>query len=442
MATSTTQQEGQHPEPGLPQQAPRGPESGAHGGGEPARVLPVVEISGTPAERGRQYGEAARGRIHAAMAYYEAAFGASAGLTWPQVTARAARWLEPVREYAPHLAEEMAGIAEGAGLGLLDVLALNARGEVLYDKSFAAMGEGAGTGDAGPGYPVPGDASASDSPTAPAEDELPDGCTSFALFGPASGDGHVYAGQNWDWRAGVADTLVLLRVVQPPAPTLIMQVEAGQIGRQGANSAGIALNANGLGGRFDERIGLPQTVVRRSVLDQPSVTDALDVLCRARAHIASNALVTCREGFAIDLETTPAGHGWMYPTDGLLVHGNHYQAGVPAPLAAGGYRPLSADSLVRVPRAEQGLRAVRGARGPQESRALIRRAMSDHLGHPEGLCTHPDPRTPEVKHWMTLISSLADLTTGDYYATPGTPCAHAYQHAPWNLYDGPHAPAG
>lgn len=67
------------------------------------------------------------------------------------------------------------------------------------------------------------------------------------------------------------------------------------------------------------------------MLDQSNITDALDVLCRTRAHIASNALLTCREGFAIDLETTPAGHGWMYPTDGLLVHGNHYQAGIPAP---------------------------------------------------------------------------------------------------------------
>ncbi|WP_408994242.1 C45 family autoproteolytic acyltransferase/hydolase [Streptomyces sp. 1268] len=384
-----------------------------------ARILPVIEISGSPRERGRQYGEAVRPQLHAALGYYEEAFGRSAGLTWDQVTARAARWLEPVNAYAPHLVEEMRGIADGAGTGLLDVLALNARGEVIYDKSFAGIAaEGAGEG--------------------PADEEPAEGCTSFAAYGPASGDGHVYAGQNWDWRAGVADTVVMIRIVQPPRPTLIMQVEAGQIGRQGANSAGIAFNANGLGGRFDDRIGLPQTVVRRTVLDQDNIADALDVLCRTRAHIASNALLTCREGFAIDLETTPAGHGWMYPTDGLLVHGNHYQAGIPAPLAAAGYRPMSSDSLVRVPRAEQGLAALRHSTGPEESRELIRRAMSDHLGHPESLCTHPDPRRPAVEHWTTLVSSLADLTTGDYHVTAGTPCDRAYQHLPWNLYDGPH----
>ncbi|WLW54867.1 C45 family autoproteolytic acyltransferase/hydolase [Streptomyces sp. YU58] len=379
--------------------------------------LPLVEISGAPRDRGRQYGEAVRPQLRAALAYYEQAFGHSAGLTWDQVTARAARWREPVGSYAPHLLEEMRGIAEGAGVRLLDVLALNARGEVLYDNSFAAM-------DTSP------------DPSGERVEEPAEGCTSFAAYGPASGDGHVWAGQNWDWRAGVSDTVVMLRIVQPPAPTLIMQVEAGQVGRQGASSAGIALNANGLGGRFSDAVGLPQTVVRRAVLDQPAITDALDVLCRTRAHIASNALLTCREGYAVDLETTPAGHGWLYPADGLLVHGNHYQAGVPAAIAAD-YRPLSPDSLVRVPRAEQGLRALRGSTGPDESRKLIKQAMSDHLGLPESLCTHPDPRRPAVEHWTTLVSSCVDLTTGDYHVTAGTPCDRDYQHLPWNLYDGP-----
>ncbi|GHH58139.1 isopenicillin-N N-acyltransferase-like protein [Streptomyces umbrinus] len=391
------------------------------------RTLPIIEISGNPLDRGRQYGEAVRPRLHTALAYYEEAFGHSSGLTWQQVTARAARWLDPVRDYAPDLVEEMRGIADGAGVDLLDVLALNARGEVIYDRSFARMGEARGE--------------LQEAPVEVPVEERSEGCTSFAAYGEASGDGRVWAGQNWDWRAGVSDTVVMLRVIQSPKPTLIMQVEAGQIGRQGANSAGIALNANGLGGRFDDAVGLPQTVVRRRVLDQHTITDALEVLCRTRAHIASNALLTCREGYAIDLETTPAGHGWMHPTDGLLVHGNHYQAGIPAALAAG-YRPLSSDSLVRVPRAEQGLRVLRGSTGPDESRKLIKQAMSDHLGLPESLCTHPDSRMPAVQHWTTLVSSCVDLTGGDYHVTAGTPCDRDYQHLPWNLYDGPYGDAG
>ncbi|NUR84775.1 MAG: acyl-coenzyme A--6-aminopenicillanic-acid-acyltransferase form [Nonomuraea sp.] len=365
--------------------------------------LPTIEITGAPRERGRQYGEQAREQIERALAYYTEAFAHSSGLTWAEVTQRAARWIEPSEGFAPELVEEMRGIAEGSGRDFLDILALNARGEIIYDTTFSTM--------------------------------EPDGCTSFALLENASGDGHVYAGQNWDWRHGVTGTLMVLRVVQPGKPTVIMHVEAGQVGRQGANSAGIALNANGLGGRFDERVGVPQTLIRRRVLDSDNLNSALEALTKSRAHIASNALITHRDGFAIDLETTPGAVGWMYPADGLLVHGNHYQAFMPPQLAAD-YRPGSADSLFRVPRAESGLQAVRHALGTAEARKRIRNAMSDHLGYPESLCTHPDENQPAVKRWATLLSSCVDLTTGDYLIAAGTPCDHEYERVPWNLYEG------
>lgn len=381
------------------------------------RSLPVLEISGSPRERGRTYGEATRHQVAAALGYYSETVGNSHGLTWTQVTDLAGRWLVLVEEYAPDLVEEMRGIADGAGVGLLDVLALNARGEIIYDRSLK---EGPPKTDG----------------AAPIAKEPPDGCTSFAITGEASGDGHVYCGQNWDWREGVAETVLLLRIVQPGKPTVITQVEAGQLARQGANSAGVALNANGLGGRFDRSFGLPQTVIRRRVLESTTITRALDVLFDTRAHIASNALLTCREGLAVDIETTPGEHRWLYADRGLLVHGNHYQAGTPHQLA-GHHRPLAADSLIRVPRAEAGLRQVTAADNPQQSRKIVHRTMSDHLGHPQSLCAHPDPQLPPLRRWMTLLSSCVDLTTGDYHVAPGPPCENAYQHAPWNLYDGP-----
>ncbi|WP_017598955.1 C45 family autoproteolytic acyltransferase/hydolase [Nocardiopsis lucentensis] len=381
----------------------------------PSADLPLVEISGAPRDRGLAYGTAARDRIAAALEFYERAFAEQRGLSWGGVLDRARGWLPVCRDFDADLATEMEGIAEGAGADLLDVLALNVRGEIIYDSSFTRM---------------PADT--------PAEErEAADGCTSFALAEGAAGDGHVYAGQNWDWRHGTKDTIVMLRVVQPPKPTLIMQVEAGQVGRHGANSAGLALNANGLGGRFGSATGVPQTLIRRRVLDSAGLTDALNVLLRTRAHIASNALLTHRSGYAVDVETTPGPCQWMYPDDeGLLVHGNHYQAGVP-PQLADDYRPIAADSLIRVPRARRGLRAARLARTGDEVRKAVREAMSDHLGYPESLCTHPDPAKSEVRRWSTVLANLVDLTSGEYRVAAGNPCEHDFLPVPWNLYDGP-----
>ncbi|WP_350349021.1 C45 family peptidase [Agromyces sp. G08B096] len=379
----------------------------------------TLEVSGTPFERGTQYGEGAADLIDQAVGYYEEAFGQQAGLTWTAAREHATAWIARCRDAAPDLVTELEGLAAGSGRDLLDLMVLNLRGEIIYDQASSKRATGTPASDA-------------------EEDErdASDGCTSFSITADASGDGHVYAGQNWDWRTLTQPTVVVVRVVQDPLPTLIMQLEAGQIGRHGVNSAGLALNANGLGGRFDRTVGLPQTFIRRMTLNQSELPDAINTLVRTTPHISSNALLTDRSGFSIDLEITPAGVDWVYPDAGLLVHGNHYQASVP-PQLAGRYRPVSADSLFRVPRARQGLEHVRSATGRDEALARIHAAMSDHLGYPESVCTHPDERRPAVRQWSTLLSSCVDLTTGDYFVTNGTPCDHPYEILPWNVFDGP-----
>ncbi|WP_328603628.1 C45 family peptidase [Amycolatopsis sp. NBC_00345] len=372
-------------------------------------VVRLIEIEGGPRERGRAYGEAARTEIRASVAYYRKAFRLSSNLEWTDVQASARRWREPVAAAAPDLLEEMDAIAEGAGLHPDEILALNARGEIVrnHDSGF------------------------NPEPAEPA-----DGCSSFALLPEATGDGHVYCGQNWDWREGTQETVVLLRVVQPPKPTLVMQVEAGQIGRHGANSAGIALNANGLDGRFGAPLGLPQPVLRRLILDQDRLRGALQTPFDVHQHIATNLLVTHRDGVAVDLETTPLSHRWGGPKDGILVHGNHYAYGVPEAIAHD-YRISSADSLYRVPIIERGLAAVRDAADSAQVRKVVAAVMSDHIGHPDGVCEHADERLPELRRSKTIASSLVDLTAGEYRVAVGNPCENDYELLPWQLYDGP-----
>ncbi|MCI2423872.1 C45 family peptidase [Saccharopolyspora sp. K220] len=371
----------------------------------------VIEVSSASAfERGSQYGSAAADLIAAAIAYYREGFSRQAGLDWTEALEHSMPWHELIEQGFPELLEEMAGIAAGAGVQVAEIVALNCRGEIMYDNWFARASEP----DAGP-------------------PEI-DGCTSFSLTGAAAGDGHVYAGQNWDWRHAIRDTVVVLRVVQPPKPTLIMQLEAGQIGRHGANSRGLALNANGLGDRFDDSIGMPQTVIRRAVLDSRNVAEAFKALTSTRAHIPGNALLTYRSGFSIDVETTPHGHGWEYPENGLLVHGNHYQAFVPT-VSASDHRLLSPDSLVRVPQARKGLANAARVEKSVDVRTAIHSAMSDHLGHPDSMCAHPDERMSPIDQWSTTVSSCVDLTSGEYFLAPGSPCEHSYELVPFNLYE-------
>ncbi|WP_433161908.1 C45 family autoproteolytic acyltransferase/hydolase [Kribbella sp. CA-247076] len=387
-------------------------------------MIDTIDISAAdPRERGRQYGEAARARIAASVAFYTQSVAHKTGLSWPEVQDRARDWVPIIEAYLPEIVAELRGIADGSGHRFEEIVALNSRGELTRGNPFETptRPSASSPSTAGPG----GD---------PTEDE---GCTSFAILPAANPLGRVWAGQNWDLWAGVADTVVALRIAQPGKPTIICHVEAGQVGRHGANSAGIALNANGLGAGFGTGLGVPGAFVRRRILESWDFHEALKAVFDARQSLSSNLLLTHRDGFAIDVETTPGRNAWMYPTDGLLVHGNHFQAFVP-PQLEDSYQPFSVDSLYRVPRVEEGLARVRHDGTSDEAVAsIVQDTMSDHFGHPDAVCQHVDPRRHELNRYTTIVSSLVDLTTGTYRLTPGLPCSNSYQLAPWNLYDGP-----
>src|SRR5438034_7560721 len=310
-------------------------------------TLPTIELSGSQREGGRQHGEAARAQIRDSIAYYRESFKKITGLEWSEIKRNAPRWVDPIEKYFPGIIDEIRGVGEGAGVAFEEALALNARGELSTHNPFA--------------------------------EEAEEGCSSYAILPQATGDGHVYCGQNWDWRCETAGTVILLRIVQPGKPTIIMQTEAGQVGRHGANSAGIALNANGLGTRWGKGIGVPQPIIRRKILEATEMQTALRAVFDSRQSLCTNLLITHRDGFAIDLETTPYRHSRIYQSAELLVHTNHFIAFVPEQIAAT-YRPFSVNSLWRLPRLTGGLRAARKPGDPAAVRGTNATALRDHFG--------------------------------------------------------------
>jgi isopenicillin-N N-acyltransferase-like protein len=364
--------------------------------------MPLIEIAGPPRERGRQYGEQARETIERSIAWYSEQFTATASLQWGDILDNARRWEPLVEAYLPESLEEMQGIAEGANRSYEEILALNGRGELSSGNPFL--------------------------------DDAAEGCSSYSILPEAAGVGHAYCGQNWDWRSAILDTVVMLRIEQPGLPTVVMQVEAGQVGRQGANSAGIGLNANGLGARFGKALGMPQPYIRRRILNSWDMNEALEAVFRSRQALCTNLLLSHRDGFAIDLETTPGRHGWGYPQDGVLVHTNHFRYFVPKQIE-GTYRYFSPDSLYRAERIERVLARAGEARDGAAMRSLIREAMSDHFGRPDSVCNHPNEADPWWDQNETVASSVVDLTSGEYWIAHGNPCEHDYELLPWNLYD-------
>jgi isopenicillin-N N-acyltransferase-like protein len=196
------------------------------------------------------------------------------------------------------------------------------------------------------------------------------------------------------------------------------------------------MQVNGLGGRYGfEGFGVPQPFVRRRVLQSDNLHDAMERVFKAPQQIGANYLLATREGFAISLETTPAERtAWLYPTDGVLVHGNHHEAYVPTG-QAGPYQPMAVDSLYRVPLVRKGLQRARTAAGTEATRAAIGAALANDDFAPNSVCALPDPKVPFVKQWQTVAATIVDLTTGEYLVADGLPRERAFTPLPWNLYD-------
>jgi isopenicillin-N N-acyltransferase-like protein len=362
--------------------------------------FPHVQVTGGPHERGRAYGEQARARIARSIAAYREVFLAYAGWDWAQVRREAAGYEAPIAQFDLRYLEEMRGIAEGAGVDLLDVLSINVRTEVMFAakaRAAEAAGDGRRQGE----------------------------CSAFAVLPEAAADGHTLLGQNWDWLLHCFETVVVLEAEQDEGPNFVTVVEAGLLAKTGMNSAGLGVTTNALVTQDDRgEPGIPYHVLLRAFRDCETMPDALDVAQRAPRSSSANYLLAHRDGMAVDLETMPGDFSrilLLFPEDGVLVHTNHYRS--PAFDRKDVSRWVMPDSPFRLERLASAVRAEQGSL----SLDTFRRVLGDHANFPSGVCCHPDARMDVHDQGATVASVLMDLDERRIWLADGHPCTAPYR---------------
>jgi isopenicillin-N N-acyltransferase-like protein len=362
--------------------------------------FPHVQVTGGPHERGRAYGEQARARIARSIAAYREVFLAYAGWDWAQVRREAAGYEAPIAQFDLRYLEEMRGIAEGAGVDLLDVLSINVRTEVMFAakaRAAEAAGDGRRQGE----------------------------CSAFAVLPEAAADGHTLLGQNWDWLLHCFETVVVLEAEQDEGPNFVTVVEAGLLAKTGMNSAGLGVTTNALVTQDDRgEPGIPYHVLLRAFMDCETMPDALDVAQRAPRSSSANYLLAHRDGMAVDLETMPGDFSrilLLFPEDGVLVHTNHYRS--PAFDRKDVSRWVMPDSPFRLERLASAVRAEQGSL----SLDTFRRVLGDHANFPSGVCCHPDARMDVHDQGATVASVLMDLDERRIWLADGHPCTAPYR---------------
>jgi len=362
-------------------------------------TLQHVHVAGTSYQRGQQYGQQAADRVRRSVQAYQRTFEHFAGWDWATVRREAARFAAPIEAFRPAYLEEMRGIADGAGLDLTDVLAINVRTEVMYSAKARNA-------------PVK---------TPPAE------CSAFASV-PAPGQpGPALIGQNWDWLLHSAQTIVVLEVHSGDGPDFVTVVEAGLLAKAGMNAAGLGIVTNALVTDADiGEPGLPYHVLLRALLDCATVTDALQTLQGGLRSSSANYLVAHASGSALNFEAAPGDFTRLYPVHpehGVLLHTNHFQARIHDTDLSLWAMP---SSQVRLQRLRAAVPAAGQASNP---RTLddFRIALADHADYPHSICAHPDPARHPAEQGRTIASLLMDLTAGELRLAAGNPCQVAYE---------------
>lgn len=363
-----------------------------------AGSIPRIRVEGGPRDRGREYGRQAAGRVARSVEAYREVFSEYAGWDWSRVLEEAARYEQPIAAFEPRYLEELRGIAEGAGIELADVLAINVRTEVMFAaKARKAAGEG----------------------------RIPAECSSFAVLPEASTDGHTLLGQNWDWLLHCFDTVVVLEAVQDERPDYVTVVEAGLLAKTGMNSAGIGLVTNALVTEADVgEPGVPYHVALRALLDAETITDAHAALQRGRRSSSANYLIAHRDGVAVDIEAAPGDFSRLFlefAEDGVLLHTNHFRTDrLPV-------RDVSLWAMPDSPFRLERLRSAVRAAGDTLSLDDFRGFLSDHAAYPDSVCCHPDPREAPLDRFATVASVLIDLDARRMWVSDGPPCSSAYE---------------
>ncbi|QDY76518.1 C45 family autoproteolytic acyltransferase/hydolase [Streptomyces qinzhouensis] len=368
------------------------PPNPAQAAGPAAAEPPIVRTSGSPRGRGRQYGAAARERVLLSLESYERLYAHFAGVDWRAATALAETFVPVIEEFnADHL-EEMAGIADGAGVSFADVLALNLRTEILFSARARAAG------------------------APPAE------CTAFAdLRGP-----EPIVGQNWDWQPFAHRTIVILQTEPTNGPRWVSVVEAGLLAKFGMNSAGLTVLTNALVSSVDQgRPGVPYHLLLRALLESESPAAAEETLRSVNRSSSANYLIAA-EGRAVDLEARPGGPAELarqsVAPGTVFVHTNHFTSpagdfGTPAADRGPGVFP---DTLARRTRATTLARAM-----PYPSVAAWQEVLRDHDNHPESICCHPDPAAAEPNRSSTVASTIVEPERQTMHLALGNPCTTA-----------------
>ncbi len=340
--------------------------------------LDLLEVSGSNFEMGYKHGSAFRKKVELIAGNMLVEAVSRTRMSKDRIFLMASKYLPSLESHAPHLIEEIRGIAEGSGLPFEQVLLLNLRHEFMYGIRTRQFQN--------------------------------DGCTIIGVARERSATGNVMLAQNVDLPPSFMGQMALFKLRPKTNPEILMYALAGTVGHHGMNSYGLARCSSALATEHEKAMGVSRVVLSRLILEHRSVGDAIETITKADRAVSGNYMLADSDDNLVDIETTATEYRALYPEDGFIAHSNHlihpemmdFDEGV-CDDSGGRYRQM--------------VRLISEHDGKVDSEDIYA-WLRDHTGYPGSICNH------------TANSSVASLIfhPGErrMMACGGAPCENEY----------------
>jgi isopenicillin-N N-acyltransferase-like protein len=343
-----------------------------------AQPCRLIDLVGSPHDRGVQYGRQAAQEIARSVGHYGAQAKAL-GLDQHRLAQLVREYLPVLETFDHRQIEEMRGIAAGAAVSFEQIVLVNARTELLQFARRPALLESLQVRE-------------------------PDGCTGAVVRPEATRDKRLIHAHNWDWKYESAESCVILRIRNEDGPDILTFTEAGALARFGFNARGVCITANGLDCDRDyRRAGVPLALIRRKVLEQAHLALALRIAYCTPKSGSNNIIIShAASGLVYDFECAPDETFMVEPQNGVLVHANHWLS--PIALTKLQERGLAdaPSSFYREVRAREALAAKAGDVTVDDVMAV----MLDDFETPWSICYPPRPSSPTDPSVYATVATL------------------------------------
>jgi isopenicillin-N N-acyltransferase-like protein len=334
----------------------------------------------SPKERGRAHGEAFRGMIaEVAAIRMELCLRVGGFRSEAEVRAISKDHVPILERFDRELADELAGIAEGAAVSIEDIVVLN------HYTDLRDLGPKTG---------------------------MDEECSTVYARGSS-----VLLGQTWDMHGSAEGYVMMLGVpARGDRPAAWLLSITGCLGMTGLNSRGVGITINNLKS-LDAVAGIVWPALVRRALDAHTAEAARDIVLEAPLGSGHHYLVASDEA-AYGIETSGTERRIVFTDEhaasaSVFVHTNHCLD----PIVAA--KSTTAGSHTTVERFDVLSRSI--DERPIFDRADLWARLGSHETYPRAVCTHMS--TPSIPHESKTCGGLVmDLRARDVWAASG--CLH------------------